>query len=132
MTPVIPGSKCPHYTEVGMYVRWRRKQRVDRHKLGPLLCAELVESRRVEGAPRQRTVAYLGGIREGSIEVAPSRHLDFWRGGARRLDKLGDDLAPEDREKVETALAKKVRRVTDAERAELDEMLARLMAMTCV
>lgn len=115
-----------------MYVRWRRKQRVDRHKLGPLLCAELVESRRVDGAPRQRILAYLGGIREGRIEVALGRHINFWRGVTRRLDDLGDGLKPGERERVEEALAKRVRRVTDAERAELDEVLARLLATTCV
>ncbi len=115
-----------------MFVRWQRKQRVDRKRLGPLICAELVESRRVDGAPRQRTVAYLGGIREGCIESALGRHVKFWRDVTQRLDQLGDGLAPAVREKVEEALAKRVRRVTDAERAELDEMLARLMAMTCV
>ena len=60
------------------------------------------------------------------------RHVKFWRDVTQRLDQLGDGLAPDERKKVETALAKRVRRVTDAERAELDEMLARLMAMTCV
>ena len=115
-----------------MYVRWQRKQRADLHKLGPLLCAELVESRRVDGAPRQRTVAYLGGIREGCIESALGRHVRFWRDVTQRLDQLGDGLAPGVREKVETALAKRVRRVTDAERAELDKLLASLGLAKCV
>ncbi len=115
-----------------MYVRWRRKQRSDRKKLGPLLCAELVESRRVDGAPRQRTVAYLGGIREGCIESALGRHVKFWQDVTERLDQLGDGLTVEEREKIETALAKRVRRVTDAERAELDKLLASLGLTKCV
>jgi len=115
-----------------MYVRWQRKQRADRDNLGPLLCAVLVESRRVDGAPRQRTVAYLGGIREGCIESALGRHLNFWQDVTQRLDQLGDGLAPDQREKVEEALAKRVRRVTDAERAELDKLLASLGLAKCV
>ena len=114
-----------------MYVRWQRKQRADRDNLGPLLCAELVESRRVDGAPRQRTVAYLGGIREGSIDSKLGRHVKFWGDVTERLDKLGGDLAPGVREKVEEALAKRVRRVTAAERAELDELLASLGPTKC-
>ncbi len=109
-----------------MYVRWQRKKRVDHRKLGPLLCAVLVESRRVDGEPRQRTVAYLGGIREGCIERFLGRHIQFWQDVTERLDALGDDLGPDEREKIEEALAKKVRRVTDAERAELDKLLASL------
>ncbi len=115
-----------------MYVRWQRKQRADRDNWGPLLCAVLVESRRVDGEPRQRTVAYLGGIREGCIESALGHHVKFGRNVARRLDTLGDDLAPAERKKVEEALAKRVRRVTDAERAELEKMLASLGLTKCV
>ena len=114
-----------------MYVRWRRKQRADLDKLGQLLCAELVECRRVKGEPRQRIIAYLGGIREGCIEIVLGRHVRFWQDVAQRLDFLDDDLTTEERERIETALAKRVRRVTNAEGAELDEMLARLMATTC-
>ena len=48
-----------------------------------------------------------------------------------RLDQLGDGLAPEEREKVETALAERVRRVTDTERAELDKFLVSLWPTKC-
>ena len=106
-----------------MFVRWRRKQRVDRNKLGPLLCAELVESHRVDCAPRQKTIAYLGGIREDCIGVVPGRHIKFWEGVTERLDKLGDDLAPDERENIEEVLAKRVRRATEAERAALIKFL---------
>ena len=109
-----------------MYVRWQRKKRVDRRGQGPLLCAVLVESRRVEGEPRQRTVAYLGGIREGCVESKLAHHVHFWQNVTQRLDQLGDDLGPGKRERVEEVIAKRVRRVTDAERAELDKMLANL------
>ena len=107
-----------------MYVRWQRKKRVDRNKWGRLLCAVLVESRRVDGEPRQRTVAYLGGIREGCVERFLGHHACFWRDVTQRLDHLGDDLAPAEREKVEEALAKRVRRLTESEFAEFDKLLA--------
>lgn len=59
------------------------------------------------------------------------RHVKFWRDVTQRLDQLGDGLAPDERKKVETALAKRVRRVTDAERAELDKLLASLGLTKC-
>ncbi len=107
-----------------MFVRWQRKKRVDRDKWGQLLCAVLVESRRVDGEPRQRTIAYLGSIREGCIESALGWHVEFWHDVARRLDQLGDGLAPDEREKVEAALAKRVRRLTESEFAKVNKMLA--------
>ena len=107
-----------------MYVRWQRKKRVDRNKLGHLLCAVLVESRRVDGEPRQKTVAYLGGIREGCVERFLEHHACFWRDVTQRLDQLGDDLAPEERKTVEEALAKRVRRLTESEFAGVKKMLA--------
>ena len=81
-----------------MYVRWQRKKRVDRYKWGHLLCAVLVESHRVDGEPRQKTVAYLGGIRESFIDERENEHRAFWRHADKRLDELA--LDPEARAKV--------------------------------
>ena len=106
-----------------MYVRWQSRAR-KRRGGSPLLTAVLVECRRIDGRPRQRTVAYLGSIREGGIKSTLARHVKFWLGVTERLDQLGDAITPEEHESIEVALAKRVRRVTDAERAELDESLA--------
>ena len=88
------------------------------------MTAVLVECRRIDDRPRQRTVAYLGSIREGGIKSTLARLVKFWLGVTERLDQLGDAITPEERERIEAALAKRVRRVTVAERAELDESLA--------
>ena len=106
-----------------MYVRWQSRAR-KRRGGSPLLTAVLVECRRIDGRPRQRTVAYLGSIREGGIESTLARLVKFWLGVTERLDQLGDAITPEERERIEAALAKRVRRVTNAEQAELNESLA--------
>ncbi len=101
-----------------MFVRWQRKKRVDRYNWGHLLCAVLVESHRVDGEPRQRTVAYLGGIRESFIDERENEHRAFWRHADKRLDELA--LDPEARAKVEAAIDSRVRRVTPENQAEFD------------
>jgi len=116
-----------------MYVRWKRRTRKARHhyeydNLEPgatrarkvidpewLRTAHLVESVRVNGSPRQRTLAYLGSIRE--------RHLDpnadgsssfrgfFWRDASAKLDGL--TLDPEHRDRIEASLEVVVPRPSD-------------------
>ena len=110
------GRRC--YEEARGYVRWQRKKRVDHWKLGPLLCAVLVESRRVDGEPRQRTVAYLGSIRESFIDEGEMAHRALWQHADERLDELA--LDPEARAKVEAAVDSRVRRVTPENQAEFD------------
>lgn len=105
-----------------MYVRWQRKQRADSDGYGALLTATLVESRRINGKPRQRSIAYLGSIREGKIERVLSHHGYFWRDATKRLDLL--DMTRGQRDKIETALVSRVRRLTDSEHAEVNKMLA--------
>ena len=105
-----------------MYVKWQRKQRADSDGYGALLTATLVESRRIDGNPRQRSIAYLGSIREGKIDRTLSHHEYFWRKATRRLDQL--DMTRGQRDKIEVALASRVRRLTDSERAEVNKMLA--------
>ena len=106
-----------------MYVRWQRRGRVRRAK-SPLLTAVLVESRRVDGKPRQRVVAYLGGIREAHVDERERAHRTFWRGVDDRLDALGLDA--EARARVEASVESRVRRVTPENRAEFDAAQARL------
>ncbi len=107
-----------------MYVRWQRRRRVRRGKSSPLLTAVLVESRRVDGDPRQRTIAYLGGIREAYVDVREWEHRAFWRGVDERLDALG--LDPEVRARVEASVEARVRRVSPENQAEFDAAQVRL------
>lgn len=71
----------------------------------------LVESVRVDGKPRQRHVAYVGGITESAIEIDIQR-CHFWDQISARLDALGNQMTTADREKIEAAIAEKVPRPT--------------------
>jgi hypothetical protein len=82
--------------------------------------AILIESVRVEGKPAPRHVAYLGGITESAIEIAAQRCF-FWDKVTEHLDGLQNRLSPEDRQRIESAIAKKVAGPpTKEERARLD------------
>ncbi len=113
-----------------MYVKWGSRRRVRRGKSSPLLTAVLVESRRVDGDPRQRTIAYLGGIREAYVDVREWEHRAFWRGVDERLDALG--LDPETRARVEASVESRVRRVTPENQAEFDAAQVRLKGKVAV
>lgn len=77
------------------------------------LDAVLVESRRVDGQPRQRHVGHLASIREHELIAGWPYALDrFWAAVERRLIALA---VPEgDRDRVRDTLAKRVPRVTAA------------------
>ncbi len=98
-----------------MFVRWQRRRR-KRYGGSPLLTAVLVESRRVDGDPRQRTVAYLAGIREKFIGEHERAHRKFWRKVDERLDELA--LDPATRARIEAGVAARVPRVTDENQAQ--------------
>jgi hypothetical protein len=88
-----------------MEVRWKRRPLKKRNSSDPnphQLAAYLVESRRVEGKPRQRTVAYLGGISERFL-TEPAHRQWFWKDLAQRLDGLA--LPAEEREAIEGTIA---------------------------
>ena len=106
-----------------MFVRWQRRGRVRKGKTSPLISAVLVECHRVAGKPRQKVIAYLGGIRETRINVSERYHREFWRSVDDRLDAL--QLDPEFRAMIEASIESKVRRVTLENRAEFDETVAR-------
>ena len=106
-----------------MYVRWQSRSRLRSGK-SPLITAELVESRRVDGKPRQRVLAYLGGIREAYIDVRERIHRAFWLSVDAHLDKLGID--PDARARVEARVESRVRRVTPDNQAEFDAAQVRL------
>ena len=118
-----------------MYIRWnkRRQTRLGlvkgtngkyRNERGVpkdsyALTAALVESKRVNGSPRQRFVAYLGTIQvwddreqDAVIGTGGTSYEDdivkFWRDVGKRLDGLGD--AVPGRKQIESKIAKVVRR----------------------
>jgi hypothetical protein len=89
--------------------------------------AVLVEGKRVKGKPVQRHIAYLGGITESAIAILAQRCV-FWRDIGQRLDQLGDRLSPENRQRVEAAIAARVPRPTDQQFAEWDRARAEFFA----
>jgi hypothetical protein len=103
-----------------VFVRWHVKKRSERKPWhSPLLTATLVESRRVDGQPRQRVVAYLGAIREARARdpELPDLQFRFWTQVSARLDRLANRLSPEQRAAIEARLAERVSRPTAEEAA---------------
>src|SRR5262245_53212758 len=63
-----------------MFVRWKQQPR----KNSILWSAELVESVRIDGKPRQRVAAYLGSIDEAKLDDVVAR-ARFWRSVYRHI-----------------------------------------------
>jgi hypothetical protein len=100
-----------------MFVRWEVRQRRRSRSLGPLLIATLVESKRVNGKPRHRVVAYLGAIRVNCIDdpISTLHRARFWE-AKDVLDEL--DLSADERVRIEAILESRVpRREQEIERA---------------
>lgn len=106
-----------------MFVRWQSRRR-KRYGGSPLLTAVLVESRRVNGRPRQRTVGYLAGIRERFVGKNAWQHEKFWKRVDARLNELGLDA--ETRASIETKIAARIERVTDENRDRINAEAARI------
>lgn len=134
-----------------MYVRWKRRRRKDHYHyeydhLEPeatrarkviepqwLRAAWLVESVRVAGSPRQRTLAYLGSVRE--CYLAPDNRYRvfhctyFWRSATAKLDALA--LEAGERARIEAALEAVVPRPSAEAFAQAwAESEARIAALT--
>ncbi len=125
-----------------MYLRWQYRIPRRRTALGraieaakfrppkrqPALVAVVVESRRLDGKPRQRLVAYLGSIRRDEIHRVGGRHK-FWT----RVDERLAGFPPEDRERLAAAVEVLVARPTTEEIADLtkptEEMVRRAAAI---
>jgi hypothetical protein len=114
-----------HYTDTllcttlpGMFIRWHKRQgKTDVH-----WGAVLVEAVRVDGKPRQRHVAYLGGFSERRIDSVDQRRR-FWSQVKTRLHALADRLSDEDRNRIIGEIASRVllsrsRAVPTAEHAQ--------------
>jgi hypothetical protein len=122
------------YTTADMYVRWQtyRSQALDpnhraRNDKRARLKAILVESVRVDGKPRQKHIAFLGGIAsDASIGGAGGKR--FWRDVTAKLKRLGNRIGPEDYERILASIAAKVGgRPTEAELEQFERECEQLM-----
>lgn len=125
-----------------MYIRWKEKKcgprwGFDEHHIwraggagykATLYIAYLVESKRRDGKPRQRTM-YLASIRDGQIEY-PHHRLRFWQSVQKKIHML--NLSVEQQQIIKTQLLKRVPDVTREQREEanrrMDEAMVRLHA----
>ena len=108
-----------------MYVRWQLV-------FPKCPTAVLVESARVNGKPRQRHIAYLGKVdhramddknylaRRGIAGYGAHYRAWWWYRISKKLDALANRVLPDDRRKVEAALAREVPRPTAEEVATYD------------
>jgi hypothetical protein len=90
-----------------MFIRWQRRN-LKTHPEGSRVSAILVESYRGESGPRSRHIAFIASIAEESLRNPSARRL-FWDEAGRRLAGLSKRISAEEREKIESALALKVR-----------------------
>jgi hypothetical protein len=113
-----------------MFVRWQsRKRTVHSSYLGGPddvhWRARLVVSERVDGRPRQRHIAYLGGITESAIDNTHQRR-GFWDTVHERLDRLANRVSTKDRQRIEITVALKVPRLS---REEHEDSVARYLSL---
>jgi len=97
-----------------MFVRWKKRKLTrawHKHRGDIVLCAQLVECRRVDGKPRQKVIKYLGSIHDYGRDTS-GHQLGFWDTADRALGELTLDAAA--RREVEAALLAKVPRPTPA------------------
>ena len=92
-----------------MFVRWNRRKRSGMmpgwKPKADAVYAVLVESIRINGKPRQRTIKYLGYIVTDRIN-SPFPAKEFWASAEKGLSEL--DLSPEVRDKIIADLKKVV------------------------
>ena len=81
---------------------------------GRSLAATLKETVQIDGKPKHEHVAYLGDITESAVERLPQRCY-FWESVTERLDKLSDRISPDERLRIESAIAERVPLPTGAE-----------------
>jgi hypothetical protein len=79
------------------------------------LRAILVESVRVHGKSRQKHIAFLGSI-VGDASIDGTAGKVFWGAVTQKLERLGNRVSPEERERILASIAAKVGgRPTEAE-----------------
>jgi hypothetical protein len=118
-----------------VFVRWKRRILRRRRDWFPpgeqALSAALVETRRVDGKPRQRIVRYLATIKGGQLVYPPSTDR-FWQDVDRTLADM--DLDDEQRQTIGARIATTVPRpdpaVVEPHRIEV-KALATAIAVMC-
>lgn len=110
-----------------MYVRWNRYKRATGNE--DYIYAVLVESHRVDGRPRQRTIKYLGGISENTPYA--SHRENFWKEAEKKINEIG--LVPEAREKLtlkmKTVIPRPSEEDVEKEREERSRRTKELLSM---
>jgi hypothetical protein len=114
-----------------MFIRWQSRERNSSQfgRYGEAdICwmAVLAETKRVDGKPQQRHIAYLGSITDSAMKIDAQR-CHFWDGISARLDALGNQITQADRKKVEAAIAEKVTRLTPTQYKDVARDSARLL-----
>jgi hypothetical protein len=101
-----------------VYSGYRAEQKTAMNaRRGDLLVAQLVESKRIDGKPRQKVVAYLGSIRLHDIKRARAR-LTFWRHAQAAFRKA--ELTNEQKHQVDTMLQTRVEKPSAEQIAVID------------
>jgi hypothetical protein len=103
-----------------MFLRWKKRKLPEskrwfnrKHRPGVLLTAVLVESVRIDGKSRQKTVKYLGSIQQWRIEQAAFFVLrDFWQKVSSELDTV--TLTKKTRREIENQITAVVPKPTKA------------------
>jgi hypothetical protein len=122
-----------------MFLRWQSRKHTERRSyLGDTddvhWRADLVESIRIDGRPRQRYIAYLCGFTEQQFKdkrtgrVREAQQLYVWEHALNCLDRLDNQLTGEDRARIEAALADRIgvpkptREAIEAQHRKAEEM----------
>ena len=125
-----------------MYVRWKPRRRKAGYNRGCLfLTAVLLESRRVDGQPRQKYIAGLGTLRvqhqhlpkwdsQDLVEVhggftSIGDVIWFWHDLTECLDGL--ELSPKQRQVIESQVGSRIPKPTDAQHLAYGEWMKRLL-----
>lgn len=103
-----------------MFVRWKKVRRANKRYAGKstpvtLHVAYLVKSERIDGKPRQKTIAYLASIKDYQIQYATHRRY-FWQRVKATLQRL--TLTEKEVQAIEQALLLRVTIPTDEDIAE--------------
>jgi hypothetical protein len=115
-----------------MFVRWQHRKKTRpmffgrgrTHDGGDVRwTAILAESVRIDGKPRQRHIAYLGGYYEND---GIGDREEFWKTVTAHLDRLG--LSPAERKKIEADIARKIPRPTKRQLADAERRANKLRA----
>jgi hypothetical protein len=90
-----------------MFIRWIERPSKTPGYDATALSVILAETKRIDGKPRQRHIAYLGGITDEQIKCPDSRCY-FWDSVTAAFDRLGNQVMPSDRQRFEAAIAERV------------------------